>query len=217
MRTAAARRTDPLGALLADDHPVVRKGLRECLESSGRIRVVAEVGDGEAAYQTYKDVRPDVVVLDLVMPGISGFETIRRIRRFDPEARILVFSAHDQEAFRERARQAGANGYLTKGEDPERIIEGVLRAGCCASPQDWVTPQGEGSGKGNRRIRQLTLREFEIFQLLARGHSTAEVANLLNISVNTVGVHKTRIMHKLGVSNGAQLALFAIRHGIIRA
>ena len=221
MRTASAARKDRIiDALVVDDHPVVRNGLCECLESCGRVRVVGQAGDGETAYRIYKQLRPDVVVLDLVMPGISGLEVIRRIRRFDPEARLLVFTAHDHAAYLERARQAGANGFLSKERELEDLVDGVLRVAEADPGQAWIGPEAgrrRRSSASGRRLEQLTLREFEVFRLLANGHSTAEVAKLLNISINTVGVHKTRIMHKLGVANSSQLTLFAIRNGVIKA
>ena len=207
-----------IGTLVVDGHPVVRHGLRHGFEATGRIRVLAEAGDGESAWRACRKVRPDVVVIDLQLSGLSGLETIRRIRRHDPDVRILVFADHDGDGFVKRARKAGANGYLTKDCALEVVIDGVLRLGNSdGSAMPWVAHEDSGRRRASHRLDLLTQREFEVFSLLARGHSTTEVAARLNISVNTVGVHKTRIMHKLGVSNGSQLTLFAIRHGVIRA
>ena len=218
MKGSRACEKEAIGTLVADGQPVVRHGLRHGFEATGRIRVLAEADDGESAWRAYRKVRPDVVVLDIQLPGVSGLETIRRIRRYDPDARILVFSEHENAGFVKRARKAGANGYFTKDRALEAVIEGVLRLGSAEGRETaWVASEDPGRRRAGQRLDLLTQREFEVFGLLARGHSTAEVAARLNISINTVGVHKTRIMHKLGVSNGSQLTLFAIRHGVIKA
>ncbi len=209
--------------LIVDDHPVVRNGLRHALEASGQVSVLAEAGDGEGGYQAYKEMGPDVVIMDLSMPGIGGLEAIRRIVRYDAKARILVFTVHANPLFEQRAREAGALAYLTKDGDVGELLEALA---VVATGRPWFRRPRRGTGGkrgGNRqvageaeRVSGLTLREFDVFRLLAEGRNTAEVAELLNISVNTVGVHKTRIMHKLRISNSAQLALVAVRQGIVK-
>ncbi|WP_127475977.1 response regulator transcription factor [Sulfurivermis fontis] len=200
--------------LLVDDHPVVRAGFHRLLEVNAGV-VVAEASSGEEAVQLYAATAPDVVVLDLAMPGIGGLETVRRILARDGEARILVFSIHDNEAMLSRALQAGALGYLTKQSAPAILLEAVHAV---AEGRMYIDPDLVGHALGGGRdglLERLTPREFEVFRLLAEGHSVNEIANLLSISPKTAGVHHTRIMHKLEVKTSAQLVRLALRHGVI--
>jgi two-component system invasion response regulator UvrY len=205
--------------LIVDDHPVVRDGYRRLLESTGEIRVIAEAGTGEDGYERYKDNRPDVVIMDLIMPGAGGLDAIRRITQWDPEARILAFSMHENPIFQKMAGEAGAIGYVTKRAAPHILVESVREV---AKGNDYF-PTGEHSGltapSADERaaLERLTLREFEVFNLLALGHPVTDIAKMLNISQNTAGVHQTRIMNKLCLQNGAQLVRLAIRHGVVEA
>lgn len=200
--------------LLVDDHPVVRSGLRRLLEVNEGV-VVAEATSGDEAYRLYEGVRPDVTVLDLSMPGIGGLETARRILKRDPEARLLVFSVHDNEAMLARALQAGVLGYLTKQSAPAILLEAVRAV---AEGRMYIDPQLVGralNGVNGGLLARLTPREFEVFRLLAEGHSVNDIAAILSISPKTAGVHHTRIMHKLEVSTSVQLVRLALQHGII--
>lgn len=214
---AAITNTNPISVLIVDDHPVVRDGYRRLLESAGDITVIAEASSGEAGYQAYKDHAPDVVIMDLSMRGIGGLEAIRRIVQRDPKAKILVFSVHENAIFEERAREAGAIGYVSKRCAPTEMVEAVHTVGR-GEPFVSLSDITDAGAIPNEKalIRSLTLREFEVFQLIAEGHSVAQVANILNISQNTAGVHQTRIMHKLGTKNAAQLTLMAIRNGLVK-
>ncbi len=207
-------KNDPIRVLLVDDHPVVRAGFRRLLEVNTGV-VVAEVDNGEEAVHLYKETAPDVVVLDLSMPGIGGLETARRILTHDAEARILVFSVHDNEAMLSRALQAGVLGYLTKQSAPSILIDAVRAV---AEGKMYIDPDLVGRALGGGRgglLERLTPREFEVFRLLAEGHSVNEIAGILSISPKTAGVHHTRIMHKLEVTTSVQLVRLALRHGII--
>lgn len=201
--------------LIVDDHPVVRDGYRRLLESTGQVTVVAEADNGMAGYHAYKTHRPDVVIMDLSMPGSGGLDAIRRITQWDSNAHILVFSMHEEPVFWKMSADAGAIGYLTKGSPPAAMLEAVqqVASGHCVSPVD--DDQAARAGGQDSALANLTLREFEVFNLLALGHPGGEVARLLNISQNTVGVHQTRIMNKLGLQNIAQLVRLAIRHGVV--
>lgn len=204
----------PIRVLLVDDHPVVRTGFRRLLEVNEGM-VVAEAGSGEDGIRLYQETRPDVVVLDLAMPGIGGLETARRILAHDGEARILVFSIHDNEAMLSRALQVGVSGYLTKQSAPATLLQAVHAV---AEGKMYIDPELVGHAIGGGRgglLERLTPREFEIFRLLAEGHSVNEIANILSISPKTAGVHHTRIMHKLEVNTSAQLVRLALRHGVI--
>ena len=211
----------PITVLLVDDHPVVRDGYRRLLESSPGMRVVAEAGDGETGCTQDKKYTPNVVVLDLNMPGIGGLETIRRIKAQRPQAHILVFSMHSNEIMIRRALSAGATGYLTKqcgaGQMEiavrqvargERFIEAEQALGMALQKQ---TPSPEDP------LGMLSPREFQIFKMLAEGHSTSGIADILSLSSKTVGVHHTNIMKKLGFRNNTQIVRMALRCGIIES
>lgn len=205
---------EAIRVLLVDDHPVVRTGFRRLLETNAGM-VVAEAGSGEEGCSLYEETRPDVVVLDLAMPGMGGLEMARRILAHDSDARILVFSIHDNEAMLSRALKAGVLGYLTKQSAPGILLEAVHAV---AQGKMYIDPDLVGraisSGRGSL-LERLTPREFEVFRLLAEGHSVNEIAGILSISPKTAGVHHTRIMHKLEVTTSVQLVRLALRHGII--
>lgn len=204
--------------MLVDDHPVVRDGYRRLLEGSADIQIVAEAGSGEEACELFAKHGADVVVLDLNMPGIGGLETIRRLRARDPKLRILVFSMHDNKVMIERALSAGAEGYLQKSSVAEQMVEAVHsvaedRPHCY--PAVLSTTETEPCIASP--LRALSKREFQIFCKLAEGQSVSDIAELLDISPKTVGVHRTNIMHKLELRNAAELTRLAIRSGVIEA
>lgn len=205
--------------VLVDDHPVVRDGYRRLLEQSPNIKVVAEAGDGESGYDYYRKLAPDVLVLDINMPGIGGLETIRRIRAYDEKARILVFSMHSNEIMIQRALEAGALGYLTKQGGMGQMVQAVQQVakGRMFIDADHVTSlaQHKLSDSTADPVRVLSAREFQLFKLMAEGHSVGEIANILSISAKTVGVHHTNIMKKLGLQNASQLVRLAILCNVI--
>lgn len=205
--------------LLADDHPVVRSGYLRLLDQTGDIHVVAEAGDGQAAYTAWLAQRPDVLVSDISMPG-GGLDLIRRIVQREPGARVLVFSMHDSPALVHQAVAAGAMGYVTKGSAPEALIDAVraLHGGRRCFSTDvaphvahgGVAPETDG-------LASLSVREFETFRLLAQGNTVDECAQQLKLSPKTVSNHQTLIKEKLGVASAAALVHLALRHGIISA
>lgn len=203
--------------LLADDHPVVRSGYLRLLDQAGDIRVVAEAGDGEAAYTAFLAERPDVLVTDISMPG-GGLELVRRVRARDGGARVLVFSMHDSASLVAQALDAGAAGYVTKGSPPDRLTEAVRAA---HAGQRYLSPD-VAPAPGRRRaepeaeaLAGLSVREFETFRLLAQGLSVDECAAELRLSPKTISNHQTLIKEKLGVATLAALAHLALRHGVI--
>ncbi len=201
---------------MVDDHPVVRDGYRRLLEHSQDIKVVAEAESGEQGCQEYFKHHPNVVVMDLSMAGMGGMEAIRRILRKDPDAKILVFSVHENDVLLSRAIKAGVRGYLTKRSAPQVMVEAVLKiaqGNMFFDPE--LVPRIVLQPQNSDPLRVLTPREFEVFRLLAQGHTVAQIANILCISPKTVGVHHTRIMHKLGITNLAALTLHAVRHELI--
>jgi two-component system invasion response regulator UvrY len=199
---------------LVDDHPVVRDGYRRLLENYPDIKVVAEGGSGEEACEQYTDVDPDVVVLDLNMPGIGGIETISRLRAKDPHVHILVFSMHDSQTMISRAVEAGASGYLTKSSVATKMIDAV-RTVAAGKPflSHHAVPMIFKKLQNNDLdpLSALSKREFEVFCRLAAGCTVTEIADQLSISPKTAGVHQTNIMKKLQLRNAAELARLAIR------
>lgn len=204
--------------LLADDHPVVRSGYLRLLEQERDIRVIAEAATGEAAYAAFVADPPDVLATDLSMPGGGGLELIRRVLLRAPAARILVFSMYDGLPLVRRALEAGARGFLTKAAAPQGLVDAVraLHAGERYLGADLAASLSQRDpAREAERLAELSLREFEIFRLLAQGHSAAECALALNLSPKTVSNHQTTIKDKLGVTTSAALAHLAIRHRLI--
>lgn len=204
--------------LLADDHPVVRSGYLRLLEQAQDIRVIAEAATGEAAYAAFLADPPDVLATDLAMPGGGGLELIRRVLLRAPAARILVFSMYDSPPVVRRALEAGARGFLTKAAAPQSLVDAVraLHRGERYLGADLATSLLQpGPAREAERLAELSLREFEIFRLLAQGHSLAECANALKLSPKTISNHQTLIKDKLGVTTSAALAHLAIRHRVI--
>jgi two-component system invasion response regulator UvrY len=200
--------------MLVDDHAIVRAGFRRLLEQRADFRVVAEAADAERAYALYVEHEPDVVVLDLSMPGVSGLDTIRRIVARQPAARIVVFSMHEDAAVAERAIQLGARGYVTKSNAPEVLAAAVgeVVAGRLALSPDMAKSIAmlKLSGDGNP-LQSLTAREFEIFRLLVTGRPPIEIAKLLNLSAKTVANYHTLIKQKLNINSDVELVLLAQR------
>jgi DNA-binding NarL/FixJ family response regulator len=204
--------------LLADDHPVVRSGYLRLLDQAGDIEVIAEAGDADAAYAAFVARPPDVLVTDLAMPAGGGLELMRRVLQRSPLARVLVFSMHDSAVLVRRALQAGASGFLSKASAPECLVDAVrdLHAGRRylgrELPQTLLqrAPHDEAE-----RLATLSAREFEIFRLLAQGHSSGDCATALKLSPKTVANLQTAIKEKLGVATSAALVHLAIRHQVI--
>jgi DNA-binding NarL/FixJ family response regulator len=206
--------------LLADDHAVVRAGYRVLLQNTDDIEVVAEADSGERACRAFADLQPDVVVLDLSMPGMGGLQAIRRMVARDPKARILVFSMHEDTVFVEQALQAGAQGYITKSSAPEILVEAIRELASGKSHIDTEIVQRLAFQKARGKdspFSNLSTREFEIFCLLAEGRNTSEIAKRLSLSYKTIANYSTQIKSKLNVSTVAELARLAIRHNIINA
>ena len=179
----------PLRIMLVDDHAVVRAGLRRLLEQDPGFQIIAEAADAEHAYTLFGDHQPDVVVMDLFMPGMSGLEGIRRIMSRDARARIVVFTMHEQAAMAERAIELGARGYVTKLNSPQVLaaaISEVAAGGLALSPDMAHAIALRKLYGGDNRLGSLSAREFEIFRLLAAGHPSAEIARILNVSGKTV-------------------------------
>jgi two-component system response regulator NreC len=212
-----------LRILLADDHTLLRQGLRKILQERSDWEVVAEAGDGREAVRQTLAVQPDIAILDIGMPLLNGIEATRQIVRRLPDIHILILSMHANEAYIIQALKAGAKGYLLKDSADTDLIRGVVAV---ASGKSFFSPAVAKvmlddyvrhlTEKGIAdRFDSLSEREREIFQLVAEGHSNKEVAELLSVSPTTIETHRAHILQKLDVHNTAELVLYAVRRGVI--
>lgn len=213
--------TEKISVLLVDDHAVVRAGYKTYLTLAEEIGTVYEADRGESACQIYNEYRPDVVVLDISMPGMGGFETMRRMMSRDAQCKILVFSMHDEQVFMTRAIKAGAKGYIIKNSEPEILTEAVCtiaRGGSYIEPRlaQKLALSVAGEGIEECSLKLLSPREFDIFCLLAQGLTTREASEKLRLSYKTVANYHTSIKEKLALKTVAEMALLASREGIIK-
>ena len=205
--------------LLADDHAVVRDGLKALLATSADIEVVSVVGNGRDAVHHARELRPDVAILDIAMPGLNGIEAAALLRRQCPATRVIMLSMHSSAEHVHRALEAGAAGYLLKEAASEEIVVAVraVHAG-----RDYLgrTLGIGGSHRVKRTNREagpidsLSLRERQVLQLVVEGHSSAQIATLVGLSPKSVDTYRSRLMKKLGVADVASLVKFAIGHGL---
>jgi two-component system invasion response regulator UvrY len=212
---------EKIKVILVDDHAVVRAGFRLLLSSVDHIDVIAEAERGEQACQLYLDKRPDVIVLDLSMPGIGGLESIRRILLRDSTARILVFSVHDELVYVNRALGAGAKGYITKNTAPAILMEAIekIAAGETYIEQGLRENLPGQNNESNYRalIDTLSAREFDVFRLLAKGLTIHKISDELCLGYKTVANYGTQIKSKLKVSTTAELAHIAMVLGVMKS
>ncbi|MDR4308651.1 response regulator transcription factor [Chelatococcus sambhunathii] len=209
-----------LDILLVDDHPVVREGYRRLLERQPGYRVVAEADDAAAAYRAYKAARPDVVVMDLSLPGASGVEAVRHIRQWDRGARVLVFTMHQGATFAMKAFEAGALGYVTKSSAPTELVRAVgeVARGRRAMSEDVARELAvDRLEKPAAALNELGPRETEVLRLVASGMTTERIAALLNLSAKTVQNYHYAIKSKVGAETDAQLVWLALATGLVSA
>lgn len=207
---------------LADDHAILRDGLKHILSGEGGMVVVGEAGDGKTAYEEIERIKPDVAVLDISMPVLTGLEVARLLRKYNNEIKIIILSRHDNEEYIQEALKNGINGYILKdnaGDDLIRAIHEVLKGNVYLSPR-IVTMLTKGivtNEKNDKNVRDgiLSHREKEVLKLVAEGTQSSEIASLLRISVKTVKVHRLNIMNKLDIHNVTDLVKYAIKNGLI--
>jgi DNA-binding NarL/FixJ family response regulator len=205
--------------LLVDDHPVVRAGYRKLLERQPGYHVVAEAESAAAAYRAYRKTQPDIVIMDLSLPGASGLEAIRRIRGFDRAARILVFTMHQGAHFALKAFEAGANGYVTKSSPPTELIAAMesIGKGAQAVSEDIAREIAAERLSGRRSpLDNLGPREVEILGLVASGLTTEAIADALSLSQKTIQNYHSSIKSKLAAQTDAELVWLAISAGLAR-
>ena len=210
----------PLRVLLADDHAVVRKGIREFLEEDGEIAVVAEASDGAEAVRLAGEHRPAVAVLDIQMPGVNGIEATRRIKAAYPEVRVLILTAYDEDPYIFALLQAGADGYVLKNSEPEALVRGVkdvAAGGKVLSPDVAAKVVAHlTSGKpaaAQEQVEPLSEREIEVLRLAGRGLTNKEIGGALGLSDRTVQGHLANVYGKLGVASRTEAVTTAVRRG----
>jgi DNA-binding NarL/FixJ family response regulator len=208
-----------LRVLLADDHTLVRAGIRALLESIAEVDVVAESGDGREALELINKHRPDVALLDIGMPGMNGLELAKRVKTESPRTRIIILSMHADANYVNQALRAGVRGYLLKGA---AVSELPLALRAVSRGETYLTPKvssfvvdGFLSGEEPSPLEGLTQRQSEILQLIAEGHSTKQIAAMLELGVKTVETHRARLMDRLDIHDVAGLVRFAIRAGLV--
>jgi two-component system, NarL family, invasion response regulator UvrY len=204
--------------MLVDDHAVVRMGFKLLLEGADDIEVVAEAESGEDAIKRYVEIKPDVVVMDISMPGIGGLEAVTRLLAKDSAAKVLILSAHEDSSHPKRLLKAGAVGYLSKRSAAEELILAIHQVAAGKTFLDSKLAQAMAvqqlTGEQNP-VEVLSDREFEVFMLLAKGQSVAHIAEKLFLSPRTVGTHLYNIKQKLNAGNSAEITLIAMRNGLL--
>jgi len=205
--------------LLADDHAMVRQGLRELLTATGDIEVVGEATNGHEVLAAASLGGIDVAVLDMSMPGRSGIELIKLVKAEQPKLRILILSMHSEKQYAVRAVKAGASGYLTKESAADELVAAIRRV---AGGGAYITPEtaerlvlDSNSGAEGPLHGRLSDREFEVFRMIVAGHSVTDIANTLSLSVKTISTHKARILEKMELPTQADLVRYAVEHGIV--
>jgi len=213
---------NPTLVLIADDHALVRAGIRALLERIPNTEVVAEASDGREAMELIAKRQPDIVLMDIAMPGLNGLEATRQIVKTWPPVRVIILSMHSSEEYVWQALKAGARGYLLKGAslaELELALSFVVRGEIYLSPplsQQVIREYVQRTGKQRAREETLTARQREILSLIAEGKSTKQVALQLNISVKTVESHRAQIMERLNIHDVAGLVRYAIRTGLVK-
>jgi DNA-binding NarL/FixJ family response regulator len=211
-----------LAILLADDHPIVRQGLRRFLEADPELTIVAEAGDGLEAVRLVERLQPEVLVLDLMMPGLGGLDVLPIVTHRSPRTRVVVFSMFANEEFVLQALKTGALGYVLKGCDPAQVLEAVRRAAAgkhflspALGPRALAAYQDRARAVPPQPHDLLTPRERQVLQLAAEGNSSPEIAKRLRIGVRTVETHGAHLMRKLSLKTQADLIRYALRRGMI--
>ncbi len=207
-----------LTILLVDDHPVVREGYRRLLERTPGYRVIAEASDATSAYQAYQKTKPDVVVIDLSLPGIGGIEALRHIRQWDRDARVLIFTMHSGAQFALKAFEAGAAGYVTKGSDAAELVNSVAivaKGGRAMSDDVAREIAAERLAHPQSQLDELSPREMEILRLIASGWSAEQISGSLHLSLKTIRNYHYQIKSKIGARTDAHLVWLAIGAGLV--
>ena len=209
-----------INVMLVDDHGLVRRGIRRLLDDASGIKVVAEAVDGEQAIKQVRMKKPDVILMDVSMPGIGGLEATRKITRFSPDMKIIAVTVHSDDPFPARLLEAGAAGYITKGCDVEEIVCAIQSV---HQGKQYITPDVAQKlalsflKNGKKSVlEELTQRETQVMLMIVTGESNREISAKLCLSPKTTSTYRYRLFEKLGVANDVELTRFAIRHGLIK-
>ena len=202
--------------VIADDHVMVREGLKQLLSHEADLAVVSEAGDGHGVLQAIREVECDVLMLDMSMPGKSGVELLKQVKAEKPRLRVLVLSMHQEHQYAVRAIRAGASGYLTKDNASAQLVAAIRKvaAGGAFITADVAEQLALGAMPNAEALPHAALsdREYQVFQLIVAGISVSNIAERLNLSVKTVSTHKARLMEKMGMASQADLVRYALRH-----
>lgn len=204
--------TPRITILLVDDHALVRRGFRRLIEDEPDLAVIGEAEDGTNAVTMAAELQPDVIVLDYALPGMNGAAAARKIVAARPDARILMLSMHAEPSYLSNALDAGASGYLLKSALDLELVDAIRRV---AAGERVLDPRLPAPSAGGARETALTPRELEVLQLIVAGKSNKEIALILGVSPNTVGVHRANIMDRLDIHNAAELSAYAVRNGLV--
>ncbi|MGB5426862.1 MAG: UvrY/SirA/GacA family response regulator transcription factor [Gammaproteobacteria bacterium] len=209
-----------INVMLVDDHDLVRKGIKRLLDDTQGIKVIAEATDGEQAISQVRKQKPDVILMDISMPGIGGLEATRKITRRSPGMKVIAVTVHDDDPFPARLLEAGAAGYITKGCDIDEIIAAIKSV---YSGNQYITPGVAQkmalslvNNRGKSLLEELTQREVQVMLMVVKGESNREISEKLCLSPKTTSTYRGRLFEKLGVDNDVELTRFAIRHGMIK-
>jgi DNA-binding NarL/FixJ family response regulator len=211
--------------LIVDDHEVVRDGLKNILLSLNNVAIAGEAANGEDAISMYDSLKPELVIMDISMPGMNGIEATRIIKENDPNAKILILTMHDNQEYLNQIIRSGAKGFVLKNTDKEELLDAVKTVSSGENffskdiskliIENYIRSAKETDKNEGYKEVPLTKREIEILKLIAEGHSNQEIANKLYISYNTVDTHRKNIMHKLSIKNTAGLVRYAIEKALI--
>lgn len=206
--------------LLADDHSIVREGLRKVLEDDNEIKVIAEAPDGETAFDKAMSEKPDVAVIDISMPGMDGLEVVTRMAAYCPDIPVLILTMHEEDQYVVRAIESGAMGYVTKQSAPEQLVAAVkkIHAGGRYLTEKAAEALALRLLRGNTNqslTESLSMRELQVLRKLAKGSTNREIATTYNISVKTVDTYRSRLLKKLHLRNNADLSRYAIQNKLI--
>ena len=207
----------PISVLLVDDHEIVRVGFRRLIETTSDIKVLAEASSGEEAYQLVYDLKPDVTVIDINMPGIGGLEAIVRLCKRNPKEKTIALTVHETEPFPTRVLAAGAKGYLSKRCAPQELIQAIRKVhhGDTFVANQVLREMSKTPGADENAISRLTAREFQVFAMLAEGLTAVAIGQDMNLSHKTIHSHRANIMKKLKLESSANIVQFAMLQGIV--
>jgi len=207
----------PISVVLVDDHEIVRIGFKRLIETTIDINVIGEASNGEDSYHLVDDLNPDIIIMDINMPGIGGLEAISRLYKRNPKIKIIALTVHETEPFPTRVLGAGAKGYLSKRCVPQELISAIrsVHSGGTFITTQVIREMSKTPGAEETAINRLTAREFQVFSMIAEGRSAVEIGDDMNLSHKTIHSHRANVMKKLKLKTTANIVQFAILQGIV--